>query len=266
MASFIRLRSNQGKKPYWKDDKAEDPLFSYVDPKILRQRPTYQTFVALLDNYSPYTGEQESLTRAEQAEINRFLGAVLQTKPMQFCHQYCVAHADQSEHDIPSDTDGFQALLYRLWFELYRRETSRDSSGFEHVFVGEIRDSKISGFHNWIQFYLQERQGHVDYRGYIKPKSREDARPDDYDHLLTLQFTWHGVTKSVGSSFIGVSPEFEFALYTMCFLVGQQHNVVQLATGSVEQDTYELDIVCYTMARGKIGTSYPEIKSHYEEE
>ena len=43
-----------------------------------------------------------------------------------------------------------------------------DSSGFEHVFVGETRgDSEVIGFHNWIQFYLQEKAGHVDYQGYI---------------------------------------------------------------------------------------------------
>ena len=50
-----------------------------------------------------------------------------------------------------------------------RRETRVcDSSGFEHVFVGETRgDSEVIGFHNWIQFYLQEKAGHVDYQGYI---------------------------------------------------------------------------------------------------
>ena len=43
-----------------------------------------------------------------------------------------------------------------------------DCSGFEHVFVGETRgDTEVIGFHNWIQFYLQEKAGHVDYQGYI---------------------------------------------------------------------------------------------------
>lgn len=42
-----------------------------------------------------------------------------------------------------------------------------DSSGFEHVFVGETRGGRtVIGFHNWIQLYLQEKLGHVDYKGY----------------------------------------------------------------------------------------------------
>ena len=49
-----------------------------------------------------------------------------------------------------------------------RGSSAQDSSGFEHVFVGETRDHKeVLGFHNWIQFYLQEKAGNVDYQGYI---------------------------------------------------------------------------------------------------
>ena len=43
-----------------------------------------------------------------------------------------------------------------------------DSSGFEHVFVGESQKKKanVAGFHNWIQFYLQEKKGLLDYKGF----------------------------------------------------------------------------------------------------
>lgn len=41
-----------------------------------------------------------------------------------------------------------------------------DSSGFEHVFVGETDSSKVLGLHNWIQFYLQEKSRNIDYTGY----------------------------------------------------------------------------------------------------
>lgn len=44
---------------------------------------------------------------------------------------------------------------------------SLDSCGFEHVFVGETKSgTEIVGFHNWIQFYLQEKNSHLDYKGY----------------------------------------------------------------------------------------------------
>jgi hypothetical protein len=41
-------------------------------------------------------------------------------------------------------------LLYEIWFEPYRRFKTNDSSGFEHVFVGEESRGKITGLHNWV--------------------------------------------------------------------------------------------------------------------
>lgn len=49
---------------------------------------------------------------------------------------------------------------------LFNRD--QDSSSFEHVFVGEGRDDKFIGLHNWIQFYLQEKAGNIDYHGYFR--------------------------------------------------------------------------------------------------
>ena len=42
------------------------------------------------------------------------------------------------------------------------------------MFVGETRGGKeVIGFHNWIQFYLQEKAGNVDYQGYIRGRKVE---------------------------------------------------------------------------------------------
>lgn len=184
----------------------------------------------------------------------------MQTGPMQFCHKYCCAN---KPGEVPSDVGEFKKLLNRIWFDLYYRERGGrpDSSGFEHVFVGEIRDEKVSGFHNWIRFYMEERKGNVDYKGYIKPRSRNNARTNGDDNILTLQFTWNGYEKFVGTNFIGVSPEFEMALYTMCFLVGENVTSVELST---ETDYFELEVKVHTKARNKIGTSYVEVIGHYE--
>lgn len=74
----------------------------------------------------------------------------------------------------PREMREFKQQLYDLWFKLYRRtrgSRALDSSGFEHVFVGETRGgNEVLGFHNWIQFYLQEKVGNVDYQGYILGK------------------------------------------------------------------------------------------------
>ena len=251
-----------GKKPWYKGDEADYPLFSSVNTTTLRSRATYRTFVALLDNYIAETGVSERVTDSERREIREFLDAIMNTAPMQYCHKYCHAHKPDV---VPASLSGFKKLLQKIWFDLYRRNRNgrNDSSGFEHVFVGEIKDGKVSGMHNWIQLYLEERKGDLDYQGYIKPKSRNDAPTDGDDRILTLQFLWKGVPKSVGSSFMGTSPEFEMAIFTLCFLAGEEENVVVINTGEGEE--YEVKIKCFTMARDKIGTSFPEALSHHED-
>jgi len=79
--------------------------------------------------------------------------------------------------------------------------------------------------------------------------------------VLTLQFRWHGIEKFVGTSFIGVSPEFEFAVYTTCFLLGSEENDISLKTGT---DEFKLNIRCYKIAHDKIGTAFPEANAHFD--
>jgi len=260
------LNVQKGKKPYWKDDAAKDELFVSVKREIWK-KPTYKAFSALLDNYIAETGEAEQVTNVEQKEIRTFLEEVMDTKPMKFCHKYCRA---KDPDKVPEDIGEFKKLLHKIWFELYRRERGGrlDSSGFEHVFIGEVKEGDdgekdVTGFHNWIQLYKEEKKGRLDYRGYIKPRSNSEAMANSDDHLLTIQFQWQGIEKFMSTSFIGTSPEFELALYTMCFLVGSEDNDVDLSTGT---DTFHLSIKCYHMAYDKIGTTYPEINKHYEED
>ena len=52
---------------------------------------------------------------------------------------------------------GFIQELKQYWFMLYTRSGGPlDSSGFEHVFVGEIKSNSVSGFHGWVNYYLEE--------------------------------------------------------------------------------------------------------------
>jgi len=154
------LNVQGGKKTYWSDDKAEEPLFSFVSPEVFR-RPSFRAFYALLDNYEAQTGVAESVTQQESSENWAFLREIMETPVMIYVHKYLMAKG------LAADTVyGFKQQLYSLWFKLYRRSHTLDSSGFEHVFVGEVKDGKVSGMHNWIQLYIEEKRGNLDYRGW----------------------------------------------------------------------------------------------------
>ncbi len=85
-------------------------------------------------------------------------------------HQPCDSTHCRMQQLADHDTSAFKQQLYQMWFRSYTREVRDDSSGFEHVFVGEARDGKILGLHNWIQFSDQEQRGKLDYKGYIFPR------------------------------------------------------------------------------------------------
>lgn len=74
-------------------------------------------------------------------------------------------------------------------------------------------------------------------------------QPDSETQLLTVQFEWNGVLKSVSSTLIGVSPEFELAIYTLCFFVGGEDNHVQLGP-------YPVNIKCYRHGN-RLGSAFP---------
>ena len=67
---------------------------------------------------------------------------------------------------LAADTiEGFRDELDQYWFAGYGRDADGpvDSSGFEHVMVGELDGSSVSGFHNWVEFYVQERDGDLQF-------------------------------------------------------------------------------------------------------
>ena len=76
-------------------------------------------------------------------------------------------------------------------------------------------------------------------------------RPNEKTHLLSLQFSWKSDTKPVGSSFIGTSPEFEMALYTVVFFAGKN------GKNCIEIEDYDVEIVVHKLGDKKLGSSYP---------
>lgn len=241
----------QGKTRYHStEDHAKDPLFSYVDPNVFK-RETFRRFIALLDNYESEGGQKEVVTQEEVRENQCFIDAIYETEPMKIAHKYLA-----EKKLMPGDRAQFKWALYNLWFKMYQRTKGvrqLDSSAFEHVFVGETRNkTDVIGFHNWIQFYLQEKRGLVDYRGFFpsRRKRHTSSEEESFNQLITIQFTWKGDTKPIGSSFIGTSPEFEMALYTVCFLAGNKKDV------HVEIDDYDVIVKAHRMGPW-LGSCYP---------
>lgn len=234
----------EGKKVYQKDDMAQGSLFTWVSDDVFR-KPTYARFLSLLDNYNPHQGSKEVVTSEEKQEQASFIEEISRTAPIKYLHKFLA-----SKRITSGSSQDFKRLLTSLWFDLYSRcGTSGSSSAFEHVFVGEIKQtSEVSGFHNWLQFYLEETKGAVDYQGYIFPRRRGEV-PDSETQLLTIQFEWNGVLKSVSSTLVGVSPEFEIALYTLCFFAGMEDNHIQIGP-------YPVNIKCYRFG-DRIGSVFP---------
>ncbi|KAM3865931.1 uridylate-specific endoribonuclease C-like [Diretmus argenteus] len=245
-AGYVARGSNYAR------DRARAPLFSYVNEDKLKSIKTYAYFVSLLDNYEMSTGVSETVTSEELKENHLFLDAILETDVMKCAHKYLVRKGKS-----PSDEVQFKRQLYDIWFHLYHRDRSggKDSCGFEHVFVGETKYGReIMGLHNWVQFYLQEKHDRVDYKGY-KARDNKDT-PDEDDHVLNLQFSWKGLVKPIGGSFIGVSPEFEVALFTIVFLMSTE----KMTSVMAKVDEYMLELIVCRHGQS-IGTSYPKLLS-----
>eukprot|EP00968_Pinguiococcus_pyrenoidosus_P001971 scaffold101_cov230-Pinguiococcus_pyrenoidosus.AAC.4 len=88
--------------------------------------------------------------------------------------------------------------------------------------------------------------------------------PDEQEHLIQLNFAWEGAEKMCSSVLIGVSPEFELALYTMVFLMGTSDKT------TVALGPYLVDITChhYRGPKGadRLGTSFPAVSDMTPEE
>ena len=65
-----------------------------------------------------------------------------------------------------STKEGFKDEMKQYWFGDYKRKSFGpfDSSGFEHVMVGEVDNTKVSGFHSWVHFYVAERDGELKFK------------------------------------------------------------------------------------------------------
>ncbi|XP_031771060.1 poly(U)-specific endoribonuclease homolog isoform X1 [Apis florea] len=158
----------------------------------------------LRDTYQP-----EILTKEEDLEENEFINNLMKTDVMLY-----VMHFLSSKGFFKNDIYIHKNILKQIWFHLYPRSKGiiLDSSGFEHVFIGERKSHKnIIGLHNWIFFFYGESSNKINYFGFANSKKIVNKAI-----ILEAYFTYIGKYKK-SSMFIGTAPELEIALYTLCF-------------------------------------------------
>ncbi|KAM8977550.1 uridylate-specific endoribonuclease D-like [Pelodytes ibericus] len=228
-------------------DFASQKLFSYVNEAKVFARPTFARFLALLDNYVKVTGTAETVTTAKLQEQTAFIDEIFRTSVITTLSNFFVSKG------YYTSASSFKADLQEMWFGLYTRTKGPlDSSGFEHVFHGEIHGGKISGFHNWAQFYQQEKAGQVNYLSYSV-----NGPWTTYPDVFGLQYKWNTYSKSLGSLFIGSSPEFDIAVFTLCY-VTRPDSLCTVSLGGLS-----LKIQTYTWANSSYGNGKRYVASSY---
>lgn len=201
-------------------DASPKKLFTYVNEAEVSKTPCAASFIALLDNYNRDASQAELASTKKQQEEHVFTQCVMRTPHMRYVYNVLVAW-----RTIKPDFAAFSKQVADMWFTEFSMKSRgpRVSSGFEHVFVGEEkmdrkkRQPVISGMHNWIQFWREERARRMDYLGYVGRLDKDD------DRLVSVRFAWDDddpeqEKKSVSTFLVGTSAAFELAMLTCAFL------------------------------------------------
>uniref|UniRef100_A0A3Q4HL10 Uridylate-specific endoribonuclease n=1 Tax=Neolamprologus brichardi TaxID=32507 RepID=A0A3Q4HL10_NEOBR len=221
-------------------------LFSYLNENALFSKPTYAALLSVLDNYNRMTGQAENFSSQQLAEQDKFVRETMSNTQLgQELFAFLYNKIYKSEEDFIQD-------LKMMWFGLYSRNNNQlDSSGFEHIFA-EIKKGKVSGFHNWIQFYLLEKSGKLNYYSHSF-----NGPWTTFPDVLGMQFMWDGYYKQVGSAVIGCSPEFDFAIYSLCYITRPGKCHLSVGGNTLIIQTYTWDNSSYGDGKKFIGSAYP---------
>ncbi|KAH7721262.1 placental protein 11 related [Aphelenchoides avenae] len=147
------------------------------DTTILH-RPTFLPFIQLKDHFNPQIGEAETATPEKQQLITAFLNAVSTSQTWNVLIELLQRKAlildyPQPAADIELVRKWLRGITEMLWFQTFPRNAGTsvaDTSGFEHVFMGEwSTNSKVLGLHNWLTYYHREQHNNeqVQYLGFL---------------------------------------------------------------------------------------------------
>ncbi|XP_063921206.1 endoribonuclease CG2145-like isoform X2 [Zophobas morio] len=244
-AKYVTI--NLQSKTTSRSDRDEAPLPLLSIDKEAFSIASIEKMLQLHNNYIVESNVNEHYTAQEKQEENNLLDVITNTPVMQYTRNFLI-----DKGKIGRDPKEFKDVLREIWFNMYARGGGRiGSSGFEHIFLAELKNHQVSGLHNWLYFEAEEKNNQANYLGYMKKVDLGDKGA-----ILKFHFTFRGVDKPVGSMFIGTSPEFEMALYTTCFLLRAD----KICPLSLNGHRFIIRAFTYRY-RGKklIGSAFPEI-------
>lgn len=241
----VRLNLQQRTNLNSRQDQASSKLFSHVDSSLLRQ-PSFAALQALYPHFNAQTGSKESRSSSKDLAIDHFLTAISRTKIFKILREFLGKKGYQ-----PAQSESkFLDALKQLWFGEYSRAKGvKDTSGFEHVFMGEVKNEELVGLHSWVRVYTLEQQGQLDYAGYVT--SRQG--------IVSAQLNNNGNWKPGATFFLGSSPEYDLAIFTLCFLTNPGKKTCSF---TLLDDCSQIQITSFDMKQqGQtfIGTAYPNI-------
>ncbi|XP_025090994.1 poly(U)-specific endoribonuclease-like [Pomacea canaliculata] len=227
-------------------------FFESFDETVL-QGPTFRALSDLEDNYEENVLVPETYTDGEWAEVQTFINNLIESDPMKTVLSFlsqrgCITNSDEA----------MKTLIEELWFNLYPRTNAsnavNDSSGFEHVFLGELRNHTVLGLNNWLEYYKEEKSGNINYLGWI------DHMVDP--NIVSISFAWKGAVAPIRSFFVGTSPEFDMAVATLC-AVARTDQVCPLTING-KSFTYQTYDVRHKLQL-QIAAAYPIVPPHSAE-
>ena len=212
----------------WDADQASNgikPVLSEQMGNDQEKQQSYELCTALFDNYSLGQKDIEILTPEETQEMHDFLEFIVDMPPMRIARNYLSKQTGESY-----SVSRWYQILIDIWFTQFTQSSGRDLSAFEHVIVGEQNSSKVSGYHFWYKYYLDDSYHllNSDDILYLGLKGRNQAENQQVPEVSTISFKWDAfdykykkyrpLYKKIGGFFNGCSIEGLMALGSVRFL------------------------------------------------
>ncbi|KAI0987991.1 hypothetical protein GJ496_009072 [Pomphorhynchus laevis] len=228
-------------------------LFAFVNEDLLVKITTFRRLLQLLVLYCNINNKPDYILESKLKYIeNKFIQACISTEVVLRLHQYLkqLKLIDKNEN-----LKAFAKRLHKLWFADNLISTNDDKvikcSLFERVFVGRTKQNEEIQFNYWLQYYFMELESSI----VLNNVKNDGCKNHVKQRIITVDYKRLNLKrnnlKPIGSMMIGTSPEFEFAMYTLCALADRPELNMRFTH-------YDIKIICKKDITGtQIAEMYP---------